>query len=153
MPIITLSREYGAGGLEVGQFVARELGADCVDARLISEVARRLELPEEWVERWDERREGLAFRMLRALQSAHPEYAPVAGATSREPDPDHFVEVVREVMLEEARSGNAVFVGRGGAFLLREHPGALHVRLVAPRAVRVERIEARCSLSREEALR
>lgn len=157
MPIVTVSREYGAGGLAVGRRVAELLGAEFLDAALIGEVARRLGLPEEAVKRWDERREGLILRLLRALETAHPEVA-AGGELAiplREelPDSERIGRLFREVILEEARSENAVIVGRGGAFVLAEWPGALHVRLVAPRAARLARIQARSELGAAEAER
>lgn len=157
MPIVTVSREYGAGGLAVGHRTAELLGAEFLDSALIGEVARRLGLPEDAVKRWDERREGLILRLLRALETAHPEYAVGGELTlqAREPlpDPERIGRLFREVILEEARGGSAVIVGRGGAFVLADWPGALHVRLVAPRAARLARILARSELATAEAER
>ncbi len=153
MAILTLSRQYGAGGLEVGQRLALRLSYDFMDSRLLDEVARRLKLPEEVVRSWDERREGLVLRLFRALQSAHPEYAAptpmVEGAPT--PDPDRVAEVVREVILEEARGNRAVIVGRGAAFILRGFADAHHFRLVAPREARIARVAQRLGLPSEEA--
>ena len=50
MPVITIARQFGAGGTSVGQMVARKLTGDLLDRQLIAEVARRLELPEDEVE-------------------------------------------------------------------------------------------------------
>jgi len=157
MPIVTVSREYGAGGLAVGRRAAELLGAEFLDSLLIEEVARRLGLPADAVERWDERREGLILRLMRSLEAAHPEYAMGAELTLEPheplPDPDRIGRLMQEVIREEARAGNAVIVGRGGAFVLAEWPGALHVRLVAPRQARLGRIMERSRLSLPDAER
>ncbi|MCA9757329.1 MAG: cytidylate kinase-like family protein [Candidatus Eisenbacteria bacterium] len=155
MPIVTVSREYGSGGYVFGRSLAARLGSDFADASLVEEVARRMRCPAEVVERWDERSESLILRLLRAMQSANPESV-APGPVAREvyvdtPSPERVAATVREVVLEEARSGNAVIVGRGGAFVLRDHPGALHVRLVGSRMDRVGRIAERYSLSIEDA--
>jgi cytidylate kinase len=157
MSIITLSREYGAGGLSIGRRVAELMGVDFLDTALVEEVARRLHIPSETVERWDERREGVILRLLRALESAHPEYAsmsPLAGEpVEAGPDPERIWTTVQEVIREEARTRAAVIVGRGGAFILARWPGAVHVRLVAPRDARVRGIAERHGLSYAEAAR
>ncbi len=157
MPIVTVSREYGAGGLAIGRRVAELLGAEFLDSALIEDVARRLGLPEDAVRRWDERRESLILRLLRALETAHPEYAVGGELTlqAREPlpNPERIGRLFQEVILEEARSENAVIVGRGGAFVLADHRGALHVRLVAPRTARLARLMARSELAPAEAER
>lgn len=153
MAVITLSRQYGAGGLEIGAALSERLGYDFVDSSLLREVARRLEVPEEVIQNWDERRENLVLRLFRTLQAAHPEMAaPVPlppDATA--PDPDRMVAVIREVVEEESRGDRAVIVGRGAAFILGPRPGAHHFRLVAPRALRIERIAERLGLTSEAA--
>jgi cytidylate kinase len=57
------------------------------------------------------------------------------------------------VIEEAARAGNVVIVGRGGAYILRDFPGALHVFLRASQAVRVKMIMARFSIGSEDEAR
>lgn len=155
MPIVTIAREYGSGGFEYGRTLAERLGADFVDTKLVEEVARRMRCAEETVAHWDERSEGLILRLLRAMQTANPESVAPGSFAHLDPEipsPERIAATVREVMMEEARGENAVFLGRGGAFVLQAHPGALHVRLVAPRTERAARIAARLSLGSTEAL-
>lgn len=140
MPIITISREYGAGGLRVGRRVAERLGLDFLDSVLIEEAARRLRIPEEAVRRWDERREGLVLRVLRAMRTAHPEYASGSAWSEEEEgtaDPERIGRATREIIEELGRAGNAVIVGRGAAFILPAGSEVHHFRIVAPRALRV----------------
>jgi cytidylate kinase len=59
--------------------------------------------------------------------------------------------VVRETVREEARRGNAVIVGRGGAWILAGEPGVFHVRLVGDREDRIARIADRLGLTLERA--
>jgi cytidylate kinase len=140
MPVVTISREYGAGGLHVGRRVAERLGLDFLDSVLIEETARRLRIPEDAVRRWDERREGLVLRVLRAMRTAHPEYASgeawseVEEATA---DPERIGRATRAIIEELGRAGNAVIVGRGAAFILPAGPGVHHFRIVAPRQFRI----------------
>jgi cytidylate kinase len=155
MPIVTLSREYGAGGLRIGRRVAELLAVDLVDAVLVEEVARRLQISPEAVSRWDERREGVVLRLLRAMRAAHPEYATgslLPEAAEAVADPEIVGRVTREVIEEQARTGSGVIVGRAAAFILTEHPDAHHFRIVAPREFRVENLVA-SGLARDEAVR
>lgn len=157
MPIVTISREYGSGGMIVGPRVAELLGADFIDSALIAEVSKRLRISEEAVRQWDERRESLILRLLRAMRTAHPEYAagmPLAeDMLSQTPDPERVGAEIREVILEEARSGNAVIMGRGGVFVLGEAAGAFHFRLVGRREDRIARIASFRDCTTEEAER
>ena len=78
--IITISREFGAGGGEVAERLAQALGWTLVDNELIDEVAKRAGLaPEEVAER-EERAPSFIERLSRTLASAMPEFvAPEAG--------------------------------------------------------------------------
>jgi cytidylate kinase len=143
MPVITISREYGAGGLRIGRRVAERLGLDFFDAVLIEETARRLRVPEDAVRRWDERGEGLLLHVLRAMRTAHPEYASGSAWPDAEEgtaDPERISRVTREIIEEVGRAGDAVIVGRGGAFILQADEGVHHFRIIAPRAQRIRRL-------------
>ena len=161
MPVITIGRQFGAGGKTVGEMLARELKADLLESRIIDEVAHRLQLPKEEVEAEDEQPGSLLHRLLMALGSASGEPMIQPEATVWNPpnvDPVFdmrraVLEITQQVIREAAREGNVVVVGRGGAYILRDLEDALHVFLRAAEAVRVKAVMARMSLSEDEARR
>src|SRR5436309_12509846 len=73
MPVITIGRQFGAGGATVGRMLADRLKIDFLDSQIIDEVARRLQLPKEEVEAEDEQPGSLLARLLVALGSASSE--------------------------------------------------------------------------------
>ncbi|MFI5283021.1 MAG: AAA family ATPase [Candidatus Dormibacterales bacterium] len=161
MPVITIGRQFGAGGTTVGAMLARELGADLLESKIIDEVAHRLELPKEEVEAEDEQPGSLFTRLLMALGSASSEQLIPPEATAWNPpnaDPTFdtrkaVLRITQNVIQEAARAGNVVIVGRGGAYILRDHPGALHVYLRAAENVRLKTIMARYGIASEEEAR
>jgi len=161
MPVITIGRQFGAGGTSVGEMLARELHADLLESRIIDEVAHRLQLPKEEVEAEDEQPGSLLARLLVALGSASTEpLVPPEAAAWQPPNTDPafdtrkaVLEITQHVIEEAARTGNVVIVGRGGAYILRAFPGALHVFLRAAEAVRVRAIMARYDIASEEEAR
>ena len=161
MPVITIGRQFGAGGSTVGEMLARELKADLLESRIIDEVAHRLQLPKEEVEAEDEQPGSLLHRLLMALGSASGEPMIQPEATAWNPpnvDPVFdtrraVLEITQQVIKEAARGGNVIIVGRGGAYILRDFEGALHVFLRAAEAVRIKAVMARLKLSEEEARR
>jgi cytidylate kinase len=161
MPVITVGRQFGAGGKAVGEMLARELKADLLESRIIDEVAHRLQLPKAEVEAEDEQPGSLLHRLLMALGSASGEPMLQPEATVWDPpnvDPVFdmrraVLEITQHVIREAAREGNVVIVGRGGAYILRDFEDALHVFLRAAEAVRVKAVMARMSLSEDEARR
>ena len=161
MPVITIGRQFGAGGSTVGEVLARELKTDLLEAGLIDEVARRLELPKEEVEAADEQPGSLLSRLLIALGSASGEpMIPPEAAAWNPPNADPVydtrlavLQITQQVIREAARGGNVVIVGRGAAYLLRDLEGALHVFLEASQAIRLKTLMKRFGLSEEEARR
>jgi len=158
MPVITIGRQFGAGGATVGEMLARELKIDLLESRIIDEVAHRLQLPKEEVEAEDEQPGSLLARLLVALGSASSEPLIPAEVNAWSPpnaDPAFdsrkaVLQITQHVIQEAAKEGNVVIVGRGGAYLLRDFPGALHVFLGASRSVRVKTIMAKHNIATEE---
>ena len=152
---------FGAGGKTVGEMLARQLNVDVLNSQLIDQVAHRLQLPKEEVEAEDEQPGSLLHRLLMALGSASGEpMIPPETTTWNPPNVDPVfdtrravLEITQHVIQEAARAGNVVIVGRGGAYILREFPGALHVYLRAAESIRIKAVMARLNLSDEEARR
>src|SRR3981081_4467051 len=161
MPVITIGRQFGAGGQTVGEMLARRLKIDLLESRIIDEVAHRLQLPKEEVEAEDEQPGSLLGRLLVALGSASTEPMIPPEATAWTPpnsDPTFdtrkaVLQITQHVIQEAAHAGNVVSVGRGGAYLLRDFPGALHIFLLAESSVRVKAIMARFNIGSEEEAR
>ena len=162
MPVVTIGRQIGAGGRSVGHILATQLEADFLDSKLIDEVARRLELPREEVEAEDEQPGSLLSRLLLALGAANtepmipPETASVWTPPNADPVFDTrraVLQLTQDVIREAARGNNVVIVGRGGAYILRDHPGALHVFLRAEPVVRVRTIMEREKKTEDQARR
>jgi cytidylate kinase len=161
VPVITVGRQFGAGGATVGRMLATELKCDLLDSQIIDEVARRLQLPNEEVEAEDEQPGSLLARLLVALGSATSEPLIPPEATAWTPPNagptfdtrKAILQITQHVIEEAARTGNVVIVGRGGAYILSKFPGALHVFLRGAEAVRVKTIMARLNLTNEEEAR
>ena len=138
-PVITITRQYAAGGSDVARLVAAALDWTVIDNEFVDEVARRAGLaPEEVAER-DERAPGLLERLARTLAVGSPELFMTAPAVPRaEPDEVAIVKMTERVIAEAAAHGRAVLVGRGAQALLAQRPDALHVYVVASKPWRMQ---------------
>jgi cytidylate kinase len=156
---VTVSRQYASGGGEIAQQVAEELHCSVLDREIIHEVSQRLGLPEDVVSEHDERGETLIGRLVNALRVSYPDAATMPDLSDLPGDvPDlpnrSYVQVIEQVIQEATRAGNAVIVGRGSQFVLRNHPRALHVHVFAPFEIRVQAVLAEGSArNRQEAER
>ncbi len=142
--LITISREFGAGGSLVAAHAARALGWRVVDNDFVARVAARAGLPESAVAMHDERAPGFREWLMRALSRAAPElFSPAPQARPAELEEAALVKVTESVVAELAEEGRVVLVGRATPVVLARKEDALHVRVVAPRADRIRAIMAR----------
>jgi cytidylate kinase len=122
MSIITISRQLGSLGTEIAQRVAEKLSYDCVDKKKITEALSPYGLLAPDVEKFDEKKP--SFWDTFQIQKKK------------------FLHSLEAVIYDFARKGNLIIVGRGGQVLLKDLPGVLHVRIIAPFEIRLKRILA-----------
>jgi cytidylate kinase len=151
--LITISRQYGAGGSEVAARVARALEWRVVDNELVERVAARAGLAPEDVAEREERVPTFIERLARTLVAATPELVvpPEAGGTASSLSEDDLVRVTELVVEEVAAEGRVVLVGRAAPAVLARERDAIHVKIVAPREWRVRAAAERLGVPLEEA--
>lgn len=147
MPVITISRQFGAAGVPVGRALADRFGAEFLDRAIVAQAALRAGIPEQELESYDERLPSFWQRVASALAASSTEPAlPSAGYLDQMPPMsmhERLVAVTRLVIEEAAERGNAVIVGRGAAFILGRRPGMFHVQLHASIDARVRYLLSR----------
>lgn len=145
MAVITITRQFGAGGSRVGELAAARLGWTLIDNEFVDRVAAQAGLPPETVAAKEERAPTLMERLVRALATASPETYVPAAAPLDEPHQERIVRVTEHVIAEAAEAGRVVLVGRGAQFVLGQahREDTLHVYVVAPREVRARTIMER----------
>ena len=130
MHVVTISATYGAGGALVGPAVAERLGVPFVDRAIPAAVADDLGITLDDALSRDEQVGGWLSRLLTAT-------APLSAEWMIGPDHPRTVllsdaAVLRctEGVIRKAVGGEGgVILGRAAAIVLRDHPGAFHVRL------------------------
>jgi len=132
MAILTISRQYGSGGRDIGRRVADSLGYRFVDKeRLFNDLDG---MGANW------------GRLARELDEVCPTLWERHDWQYR-----GYLAQLEALILGYAAEDRVVIIGRGASFLLRGTPHCLRVRVVAPLAVRLERVMVRESLGRQAA--
>ena len=147
--IVTLEREFGSGGGGIAAKLARRLGWKLWDQQLTSEIAQRAQVTESAVASCDERVDSRLYRFAKAFWRGSYERS-IPLDDSRTFDTDRMMAMVGEIMSAIAAEGNAVIVGRGAPFLLREREDTFRVFTYAPHDEKIRRLLA-MGRSREEA--
>jgi cytidylate kinase len=130
--VITISRQMGSRGLEVGKAVADLLGYRLVWRELINQAALRSGTPEMALATIDE----LGLLGLCPSRKACRAYH----------------RAIRQIMQEFATQGSIVIVGRAGQAILRGHPQTIHVRVISPMKTRITRLTDMHGISKRNAL-
>jgi cytidylate kinase len=137
-PVVTVSRQHGAGGAEIARTLAADLGLDLFDREIIQRIAESTHLSERVVSSLDDRDREVLADWLSALSSR--------GYLSPLEYRYHLSRVVGAV----ARHGGAVILGRG-AHLILGRGEALRIMVVAPLERRVRAVMEREGLSEHDA--
>jgi cytidylate kinase len=146
--LVTIEREFGCGAASIARQLAERLGWKLWDHLLTEEIARIAQVDPSAVKRCDERMDSRLHRLAKVFWRGSYERSSHLG--NQIFDTDRMMAMMQDIMDRIGQEGNAVIVGRGAPFFLREHPDSFHVFLYAPRAEKIRRTIAD-GHSREEA--
>ncbi len=138
--VLTIEREYGSGASEIAQKLAERLGWKLWDQLLTEKVARYMECENHHIERQEERTDPLYYRLFKAFLRGSYEGSSKTLAM-KVADAEEIRRVSERLVRSAADEGNAVIVGRGSAYYLRDRPDCFHVFIYAPFEDRVRRLQ------------
>ena len=146
--IITVEREYGCGGGEIAQQLAQRLGWKLWDQLLTEEIARLANCPKAEVECREERNDPLYYRLFKSFLRGSYEGSINAHKLNLV-DSECIIKFTERVVLDAAKTGNCVMVGRGSQHFLRDREDTLRIFLYAPREEKIRRLLARGKSAQE----
>jgi len=140
IPVITVSKEPGAGGNILAQKIAGRLDLDLFNRDIIKEIAESAKISASVIETLEKERLSGVEDFISSLVNKHYLY------------PGLYLEHLMKVVCTIAEHGRAVIVGRGANFILPPKK-RFSVRMVAPLDVRIKNISRRFGVSADEAKR
>jgi cytidylate kinase len=140
--IITIEREYGSGGGDIAQLLAKRLDWKLWDQQLTAEIARLANCPKAVVEAREERSDPLYYRLFKSFLRGSYEGS-LNAPNLNMVDSETIMKITQRVVEHAAQKGNSVIVGRGSQHFLRNRPDTLRLFLYAPREQKVQRLMAR----------
>lgn len=153
MPVVTISRTFGAGGSEVAAELSRRLQWALLDNAFVERVAVGLHVTPAHMEAIEERRPSLAERIADAFAYSSQELLAAPLGAPLPPTEERILEATRRVIDEAVARGPVVLVGRGAQMCLANREDAVHVLCVAPRDACATRVAARRGIPVADALR
>lgn len=139
--IITISRQFGSGGREIGEKAAAKLGYKYYDKEIIEKLAEKTGLAKEYIRKAGE------YAPSKSMFS----YAFIARNRDGTSITDYLYRVQRELVLEIADEGPCVIVGRCADYILRERNDCLNVFIRGALDSKIERVTKLYSVSADKA--
>ena len=122
--IITIARQYGSGGREIGELIAKALNIPLYDRQLITEAASKGNLNEEVIRKADE---SSANSLLYTLAMGSNTLGAAMHFGYKMPLNDKLFLLQSEVIKDFAAKGSGVFIGRCADYVLREEENLLRI--------------------------
>lgn len=134
--IITIARQYGSGGQEIGEKIAKALDVPFYDKELISLAAKESGLSEELFQKVDER---ATNSLLYSLMMGSFSYGGRVATANELPINDKLFLFQADIIKKAANEGPCVIVGRCADYILREFSNVLNVFIYADKEYRIQR--------------
>ena len=147
--VITISRQFGTGGHEIGAELAKRLGVKLLDKQILNEVARKICVVEDAVEKIEARNP----LWRDDFTNFYRQYMAGAEYNGQELDQtshklfDAQAEAIRQIAEKES----CVIVGRCGFYVFRNHPNTLKIFIHADDDCRKQRIARKYDISEADA--
>ena len=138
--IITIARQYGSGGREIGERVAAKLNIPIYDKLLITEAASKGNLNEEVIKKADE---SAANSLLYTLAVGSNTLGAAMHFGYKMPLNDKLFLLQSEVIKDYAKEGSGIFIGRCADYVLRDETNILRLFIYGDLDHRQARVQER----------
>jgi cytidylate kinase len=137
--VITIGRQLGSGGREIGQKLAAQLGISFYDKELIRIASQQSGLKEEFFERVDEMKHFSIFPGLFGIRTSFTDDLFSDYYLSNET----LFTIQSDIIRKLAEEGSCIFVGRCADYVMKEQPNCLNIFISADIEDRIRRISER----------
>jgi cytidylate kinase len=146
MAVITISRQFGAGGITLGKMIAEKLGYSFADTEIIKMVAEMANVSTAFVETVEKEAGGKFSKLITRLVSK-PLLERVLKDERGYIDEEIYLDYLVLIIAQMADEGNVVILGRGSQYILNDHPEAYHFLLINEFENRVKFMQEQYQLS------
>ena len=150
MPVISISRQFGAGGHTLAEKLAGRTGYRLANQELIRRIAELTGCSDEWVRLIDRESDGHKKKGVSGFVGT----LIIERMLAKETRDDHALQLrpyLEKVMPEIAAQGRVIFVGRGSQFILPDTPKFVKILLVASITYRINFLMENYKLTPKEA--
>ena len=150
MTVLTISRQFGAGGWTLGKSIADRLKYQFVSASVINKMAKEANVSAEWIKSVEKHAGDWLIRFSSKLVSSSFIERHI-GESKADFDEEKYISFLKNIISRIAEEDNVVILGRGSQYILQNNPNVLNILLVADLEDRIKFIEKIWNMSRREA--
>jgi cytidylate kinase len=150
MAVLTISRQFGAGGITLGKMIADRLGYTFADTEIIQEIAKEANVSPQWVESFEKEAGSKLSRVISSMVS-QKWIDRVLKDERGYLDEQIYLDYLVLIIAKMADENNVVIIGRGSQYILNDHPDAFHILLVNEFENRVKFLIDRFNFSEKKA--
>ena len=150
MAVITISRQFGAGGITLGKMIAEKFGYTFADTEIIKMVAEMANVSTNFVETV-EKEAGGKFAKFISKTVSKPLVERILKDERGYIDEEIFLDYLVLIIAQMGDDGEVVILGRGSQYILNDLPDAYHILLVDTFENRVRFIQKNYDLSKGRA--
>ncbi|MCP3952578.1 MAG: cytidylate kinase-like family protein, partial [Desulfobacterales bacterium] len=148
----TISRQFGAGGKTLGSMVAKTLEYTFADSSIIQMISKQANVSAKWVKSFEKEAGGVMSRAISSIVSQRM-VDRILKDERGYLDEKIYLDYLVLTIVQMADEGNAVILGRGSQYILKEHPDVFHVLLIDDMENRVKFVMDHYNYSRNRAAR
>ena len=150
MAVITISRQFGAGGKTLGKMIADQLDYGFADSEIVAKVAEMANVSTHWVETVENEAGGKLSRFITRMVSK-PLVDRILKGERGYIDEEIYLDYLVLIIAQIADEGDVVVLGRGSQYILNDHPDAFHILMLDEFDNRVRFMRENYELSDREA--
>jgi cytidylate kinase len=150
MAVLTISRQFGAGGITLGKMIADRLGYTFADTEIIQEIAKEANVSPQWVESFEKEAGSKLSRVISSMVS-QKWIDRVLKDERGYLDEQIYLDYLVLIIAKMADENDVVIIGRGSQYILNDHPDAFHILLVNEFENRVKFLINRFNFSEKKA--
>ncbi len=150
MTVLSISRQFGAGGWTLASSVANRLGYRFVSSEVINRIAKESNVSVEWIKGVEKDAGDWLMRYISKMvptsfMTRH------LGDTKSDFDENRYISFLQCIVIKIADEDNIVILGRGSQYILQDYSNAFHILVVADLEDRIKFLEEIWKISRKEA--
>jgi len=152
MAVITISRQFGAGGKTLGKMVSEKMGYTFADNDIVHLVAETANVSPTWVESVEKEAGGKMSRIVSSMVSKRL-VDRILKSERGYIDEKIYLDYLVVIIAQIAEEGDVVILGRGSQYILDDHPDAHHILLIDEFENRVKFMEENYDLTHNQAVK